>query len=160
MANKAKVVYINSPKQAQDNITQCNSLAQESKHLCAVLVSAAEVNISSALTDTHTLSRKCSLGERGIVNPDPFSLDERGIGNFQPDGHPWKLAINSYNPERISSAAKNGVFSSRLLPKRNHIRHHTMPEYDAIRRRHSLYTIHAPSKFWEFCEKQKSNEFN
>ena len=147
--NKAKVVHITNLKQPQENAAQSNTPVEMKAPLRSVVVSAAEVSVSN-VTDRHTLSRRCSMDDKGIGS---LRLNERSRR---------RLTISSYKTERISPRSKleNGEFSSRLLAPKNHIRHHTMPEYEAIRHRHSLYSIHAPSKSWDGYAHQKPNEFN
>jgi hypothetical protein len=149
--SKAKVVHLNNPKQSQENLTHSNPPAESkaSTPLRAVLVSAAEVSVSHT-TDRQPLSRKCSV-------------DDRGSGHLRAsDGPQRRFTITSYKTERKSPRLQheNGEFSSRFLAPKNHMRHHTMPEYDVIRRRHSLYAIHAPSKSWDGCANRKTSEFN
>ena len=139
--NKAKVVHI---KQLQENSAQSNTSGKMkvSTPLRSVVVSAAEVSVSN-VTDRHTLSRRCSM-------------DDKGIGSLRlNDESPRRRTISGDKTERVSP-----IFSSRLLAPKNHIRHNTMPEYEAIRHRHSLHTIHAPSKSWDGYANEKPNEFN
>ncbi len=149
--NKAKVVHINNLKQSQENITQNqanqNGEMKALKPLRAVLVSATEVNVSN-IAEKQSLTRRCSL-------------DERGTGNYRPsDGPQRRFTITNFKTDRQSPRplVENGELSSRFLAPKNHLRHHTMPEYDVIRRRHSLFAFHASSKSWDGYASRKPKE--
>ena len=151
--NKARVVHINNLKQSQENITQNqanqNGELKALKPLRAVLVSATEVNVSN-IAEKQSLTRRCSL-------------DERGTGNYRPsDGPQRRFTITNCKTDRLSPRplVENGELSSRFLAPKNHLRHHTMPEYDVIRRRHSLFAFHASSKSWDGYASRKPKEFN
>ena len=133
---KSKVVHINNLKQPQPN-----------EQFKPVLVSATEVNVSN-VTDTQTLSRSCSR-------------EERGTGNYRPSDAPQRrFTISKFNTERLSPRPQpeNGKLSPRLLSVKNHIRHNTMPEYDVMRRRHSLYTFHGPSRSWDGYSSRRASD--
>ncbi|CAB4033911.1 Hypothetical predicted protein [Paramuricea clavata] len=149
--NKARVVHVNRLKQLQENTNLTQNQADEngelkaSKPLRAVLVSATEVNVSN-ITDKQPLSRRCSL-------------DERAVGNHR-EGAQRRFTITNFKTERLSPRpqAENGKLSPRFLAPKNHLRHHTTPEYDVIRRRHSLYTFHGPSKSWDGYATRRASE--
>lgn len=149
--NKARVVHVNRLKQSQENTNLTQNQANEngelkaSKPLRAVLVSATEVNVSN-ITDKQPLSRRCSL-------------DERAVGNHR-DGAQRRFTITNFKTERLSPRpqAENGRLSPRFLAPKNHLRHHTTPEYDVIRRRHSLYAFHGPSKSWDGYATRRASE--
>ena len=133
----------NLTAQNQANDTEELKAAQP---LRAVLVSATEVNVSN-VTDKQTLSRRRSLDERGTGN------------NLQRDGPQRRYTLNfKVNGLSPRLRPENGRLSPTFLSPRNHIRHHTMPEYDVMRRRHSLYTFHAPSKSWDGYSNRKPSE--